>query len=163
MSLLLNKCGFKAAPINNKVSDGSDHSYVVIFDDTKKYFCCGLPYALSTVEASTNSQKEQILYPNEASNSMTKVGGGEDLLSVTYWISQGVNNYPIVCAYAGKDSIVGVNQFATLQTALDNMSIEYELFYFKNSNHTDITAEADATAYNGFVNKIDQWGQSKTL
>ena len=117
---------------------------------------CGIPYSLDDVKASTDDSEEAILYPNEASTSMTKPGGGEDLLSVTYYMNA-TNKFPMVCAYAGKDSIVGIAQYARLQTAMDTYGIDYEYYYFKNSDHTEITAEKDATAYNGFVNKVDEW------
>lgn len=121
---------------------------------------CGLPYTLAQVEASTDGSKENITNPNAASNSMTKAGGGEDQLSVTYWIKS-TNKLPIVCAYAGKDSIVGIGQYAKLEHKLDEIGVEHEYFYFRNSNHTDISKEADETAYNGFVNKITEWCTSK--
>ena len=117
---------------------------------------CGLPYTLAEVEAATDSNKENIVHPNAASNSMTQVGGGEDQLSVTSWISA-TNNYPIICAYAGKDSIVGINQYATLEAKLDEFGIEHPFYYFKDGNHTDISKEKDETNYNAFVSKIDQW------
>ena len=118
---------------------------------------CGIPNTLEDVEASTDSSKTSITNPNAASTLMTKVGGGEDLLSVTYWINNSTNNYKMVCAYAGKDSIVGIGQYARLQTALEAKGIEHEYFYFRNSNHTEISEKADATAYNGFVNQVDSW------
>lgn len=114
---------------------------------------CGLPYSLSDVEASTDSNKENITNPNAASNSMTKSGGGEDQLSVTYWMT-GTNKYPMVCAYAGRDSIVGIAQYAALQTAMDANGISYEYTYFKESDHIEITKEKDATAYNSFISQI---------
>lgn len=121
---------------------------------------CGLPYTLEQVEASTDESKENITNLNAASNSMTKAGGGEDQLSVTYWIKS-TNKLPIVCAYAGKDSIVGIGQYAKLEQKLDEVGVEHEYFYFRNSNHTEISKEADETAYNGFVNKITEWCTSK--
>ena len=117
---------------------------------------CGLPYSKSEVEASTDSNKRAITNPNAASNSMTKAGGGEDQLSVTYWMSS-TNNFPIVCAYAGKDSIVGIGQYARLETALNANSIQHEMFYFRDSDHTEISKEKNETAYTNFINKIDEW------
>jgi acetyl esterase/lipase len=115
---------------------------------------CGIPYSTVEIRNTTDENKEEILYPNEASNSMTKVGGGEDQVSVTYWMNQSTNSYPIVCAYAGKDSVVGIAQFAKLEEAMINKSIDYDFVYFKNGNHTDIKKEKDETKYNEFVNKI---------
>lgn len=119
---------------------------------------CGLPYPLSQVEASTNEEKVAITDPNEASNAMTNPGGGEDQLSVTYWLNKvGAPTYKIVCAYAGKDSVVGINQYATLQKALEDKGIEKQFTYFKNSNHTEITKEKDETAYDEFIHNINTW------
>ena len=121
---------------------------------------CGLPHTLTEVEASTDSNKEAITNPNAASNAMTQPGGGEDQLSVTYWMASSTNKYPIVCAYAGKDSVVGINQYATLQTAMTTYGISHDYVYFKNSDHTEITKEKDETAYNQFLNKIETKLQS---
>ena len=121
---------------------------------------CGIPYSLEDVRAATDDNQRNIVNPNDASNSMTKAGGGEDQLSVTYWMNaHPTYKVPVVCAYACKDSIVGINQFATLQTALDANGISYEYYFFKDSDHTDISEEKDAVNYNAFVNKIDDWGK----
>lgn len=117
---------------------------------------CGLPYSLENVEAATDENKVDITNPNDASNAMLKADGGEDVLSVTYWMSS-TNLYPMICAYAGKDSIVGINQFATLENALITYGGTYEYFYFKNSDHKDITPQADEAKYNAFLDKVDDW------
>ena len=117
---------------------------------------CGIPYSLDDVRATTDDSEAAILYPNEASNSMTKPGGGEDLLSVTYYMNA-TNKIPMICAYAGQDSIVGIGQYARLETAMDTYGIEHELIYFKNSDHTEISEEKDATAYNSFVSTVETW------
>ena len=124
---------------------------------------CGLPHSLEEVEASANAEKTSIETPNEASLAMTN-DGGEDLLSVTTWIDD--NDFPIICAYAGKDSVVGINQYATLEAVLDAKHVKHDVntegyFYFRNSGHTDISKTADETNYNAFVNKVDDW--CKTL
>lgn len=115
---------------------------------------CGIPYSLEEVRATTDENQRDIVNPNAASTSMTKAGGGEDQLSVTYWIKP-TYKLPVICAYAGQDSVVGINQFATLQTALDNNGITYKLSYFKNSDHTEISKEKDETAYNEFISNIN--------
>ena len=115
---------------------------------------CGIPYSLEEVRATTDENQRDIVNPNAASTSMTKAGGGEDQLSVTYWIKP-TYKLPVICAYAGQDSVVGINQFATLQTALDNNGITYKLSYFKNSDHTEISKEKDETAYNEFITNIN--------
>ncbi len=118
---------------------------------------CGLPYTLDQINATTDEHMQEIVNPNEASNSLLAADGGEDLLSVTYWINHSTNKYPIVCAYGGKDSIVGIKQYANLQTALDANSITYSYIYFKNSDHTEITKEKDSDKYNQLINQIDNW------
>ena len=117
---------------------------------------CGIPYSLEDVEATTNDEKADIITPNAASESMTKVGGGEDQLSVTYWINSSYK-LPIICAYGGMDQIVGIAQYAALEKALDDNGIDHEFFYFKDSNHVNITPEDNKTAYDGFVGKIADW------
>lgn len=115
---------------------------------------CGIPFSTIEIQNTTNEDKEEILYPNEASASMLKAGGGEDLVSVTYWMTGSTRKYPVVCAYAGKDSVVGIAQFAKLEDAMIENYIPYDFVYFRNGNHTDITKEKDETKYNEFVNKI---------
>lgn len=121
---------------------------------------CGMPYRTVDIEASSNEYKTEITNPNEASIAMTKVGGGEDQLSVTYWLATSAK-IPVVCAYAGKDSIIGVAQYAALQKAMNDKgyveNTDYAMYYFKNSDHTNINPEFDETAYNGFVKNIDDW------
>ena len=117
---------------------------------------CGIPYSVDSIKASS-SNEQFINNPNEASNAMTKADGGEDQLSVTYWINKTTNRYPIICAYAGKDSVVGIKQYATLQPVLEAKSINHEFIYFKNSDHIEITKEKDETKYNELINKIINW------
>ena len=117
---------------------------------------CGIPNTVESIQESS-TDGENIDNPNAASNSMTKVNGGEDLLSVTYWINNTTNRYPVICAYAGRDSIVGINQYATLEPVLEAKSINHEFIYFKNSNHMDISKESDETKYNELINKIINW------
>ena len=119
---------------------------------------CGLPYSVSDVESASSNQTD-IDQPNAASNSMTKVNGGEDLLSVTHYIKS--SSKPIICAYAGMDSIVGVSQFANLQKALDDKGVEYEYFYFKTSGHTDLDRNEEKTTYDAFIEKIVNWLETK--
>ena len=127
---------------------------------------CGIPYSLEDVENATDENKTNITNPNAASISMTKDGGGEDQLSVTYWINHTTNRFPIICAYAGKDYIVGIAQYAKLEKALDDNGIDHQLFYFRNSSHTSIGTDAESegvaekTAYKDFLDGIDAMGQS---
>lgn len=117
---------------------------------------CGLPYSLDDVKACTDSEEVNITTPNAASNSMTAPNGGEDQLSVTYWMDKGVNKFPMVCAYAGKDSVVGVAQYALLQTHMDDNLISYDYVYFKDQNHTEINANKNKESYDSFIEKIEQ-------
>ena len=124
---------------------------------------CGLPFSLEVVEAAADEYKDQIGDPtNPAAVSMTEPGGGEDLLSVTYWM-QSTNKIPIVCAYGGKDCIVGIAQFAALQTKLDDLGTTYEFFYFRDSDHTEIDAEHDDVKYASFLTKVDDWCKAAVI
>ena len=115
---------------------------------------CGLPYPLSVVEAAT-SDKETISDPSNAAYvSMTEANGGEDLLSVTHYISAS-NKIPMVCAYAGRDGTVGIAQFAKLQKALMDVSFtDYDFIYFPDCDHTQISENYDKAHYDEFTNKI---------
>lgn len=129
---------------------------------------CGLPFSLEQVEASS-SDKQNIDQPNEASNSMTIRGSreytGEELLSVGYWVDKMTGKLPIICAYAGRDAIVGINQYATLQHTLDTKGYvegtDYKFVYFPNGGHTDISKEKDETKYNTFVGYVEDWCVNK--
>ncbi|MBO6280665.1 MAG: hypothetical protein J6M95_03715 [Bacilli bacterium] len=118
---------------------------------------CGLPFSLSQVNAATTDGSTISDPTNPAYVSMKKVDGGEDLLSVTYWMNKSATKYPIICVYAGKDSVVGIGQYANLEYHLNVLGIEHEFYYFKNSNHTEISEEKDQTQYTAFMNKIDEW------
>jgi acetyl esterase/lipase len=118
---------------------------------------CGFPYTSEQIAAASDSSKEEIITPNEASNAMT-VGEncGEKLLSVTHWITS-ENRIPIICAYAGKDRVVGINQYANLQLALETAGYTSENFkyvFFQESGHTEINAKKDATAYEQLINHL---------
>ena len=121
---------------------------------------CGFPYTSEQIAAASDSSKEAITSANEASNAMT-VGEncGEKLLSVTHWITS-ENIIPIVCAYAGKDRVVGINQYATLQDALDDAGYttsNHKYVYFQNAGHTDINAKTDETAYGKLLTYINDF------
>ena len=144
-----------------RVSDGSSDPYDWNDYQTMRIAngMCGIPNSLEAIEATTDENKEEIINPSApAAQSMIKAGGGEDQLSVTYWMNNTTNRFKIIAAYAGKDPVVGVAQYAALQNALDTLSITYAPFYFKNCGHTNIAE--DTTEYNGFVNKIDEWCQA---
>lgn len=125
---------------------------------------CGMPYTKQQIEESAIKDGEGNItgvQNNSVSTDLKGANGGEDLLSVTYWLKKSAVKYKMVAAYAGKDTIVGVNQFATLQTALEDKSYvsgtDYKYTYFKNSGHTQISKSADETAYNEFVTNVDNW------
>ena len=130
---------------------------------------CGMPYTIEEVEAAADATKDYIADPtNPAYLNMIAAGGGEDQLSVTYWINRAdeASKFPIICAYAGKDGVVGINQYATLQTALDNKGITYYTstsapyqgyVYFKNSGHTDLTDAFDHDHYQELITAVHSW------
>lgn len=120
---------------------------------------CGIPYSLADI-ASSSSDQVNIDNPNAASNAMTKVNGGEDQLSVTHYISAS-NKIPMICAYGGQDSVVGIAQYAKLENALNTYGVEKYFVYFKDSDHIEITDKKNHTAYQDFVNKISEWCESK--
>ena len=101
---------------------------------------CGIPYTLAEVEACSDENKTDIITYNEVATSMTKPGGGQDLLSVTYYMSA-TNKIPMICAYAGRDRVVGIAQYARLENAMNTYGIDHEFIYFKNCDHTEITEE----------------------
>ena len=118
---------------------------------------CGMPYTLEQVRAATEDESTISDTNNEAYKAMTKVNGGEDQLSVTHYITAG-NKIPMIAAYAGMDSVVGINQFATLQTALEAngyvKNTNYDFFYFRDSNHTQIDEAHGGSVYTNFIDKI---------
>lgn len=121
---------------------------------------CGIPFPLSEIEATTDENKRDIVNPNTASNAMTRAGGGEDLLSVTYWMNA-TNKIPMIAAYAGKDFVVGIAQYAKLEKAFDDYGITHHYTYFRDSGHTNLNE--DSTNYQAFVNKIDEWCKAETI
>ena len=144
-----------------KVSDGSSDPYDWNDYQTMRIAngMCGIPNSLAAIEATTDENKEEIVNPSApAAQSMIKAGGGEDQLSVTYWMNNTTNRFPIIAGYSGKDGVVGVAQYAALQNALDTLSIQYAPFYFKECGHTNIAE--DTAEYNNFVNKINEWCQN---
>ena len=115
---------------------------------------CGLPFSLETVKEASDNKQDITDPTNEAYVSMSKINGGQDLLSVTYWINKTTEKYPMVCAYGGMDAVVGIAQYARLEKAMDDQSIDHDYIYFRNANHTDISKDKDETHYNEFVSAI---------
>ena len=121
---------------------------------------CGFPYTPAEVSATANSTKTAVddkssdVYKDIVSNTEN----GESKLSVTSYITA-ANKIPMVCGYGGKDSIVGIAQYANLQTTLEDVGVEHEFFYFKECGHTDL--DKDETQYNAFMNKIVDWLAAK--
>lgn len=152
-----------------KISDGEDTKY---WDNYETFRIangmCGMPYSLAEVEeAKTNPSAASYL-------DITAEGHGEDQLSVTYWINKAdeASKFPIICAYAGLDFVVGINQFATLQKALDAANITYYskpddnvngYVYFRNSKHEEITKEKDSENYERLIYAVDSWCQAETI
>ena len=123
---------------------------------------CGVYYTQEQVNNAGDSSKTHITNYS-AVEKITKVGGGQDQLSVTYCINNSTNRFPIICAYAGKDSVVGINQYANLQQTLDMNGMTYQYVYFKNSDHTQLTKAVDETNYNLLINKIVAWCDAASI
>lgn len=140
---------------------------------------CGMPYTIEQVKEATDSNENYVVHPEVASyQNMIASGGGEDQLSVTYWINRAdeASKFPIICAYAGKDSIVGINQYATLQTALEAKGITSytassgkNYIYFRYSTHELVIKEGEphhqdyVDRYNELINAVDNWCQAETI
>ena len=124
---------------------------------------CGFAYTPDQISATTDdsatvkaSAKSGELYQKLVSS----VNSGEKLLSVTNYITS-ANKIPMICAYAGMDTIVGIGQFANLQKALESngyvKNTDYTYFYFKTAGHINLDKEEEQTTYNAFINQIDTW------
>ena len=124
---------------------------------------CGFAYTPDQISATTDdsatvkaSAKSGELYQKLVSS----VNSGEKLLSVTNYITS-ANKIPMICAYAGMDTIVGIGQFANLQNALESngyvKDTDYTYFYFKTAGHINLDKEEEQTTYSAFINQIDTW------
>ena len=118
---------------------------------------CGLPFSLDEIKDLTLDGETIDTGKPAALSLLDTTDGGEAQLSVTHWIDD--DDFPIISVYGGKDSIVGIAQFARLEESLRYHSVTYESFYFRDSGHTDITKEKNPTEYEAFVNKVDSWAK----
>jgi len=125
---------------------------------------CGLPFSLSEVEAAAaDENKETVNHSNPVYESIVSdTLSGQDLLSVTHYLKTSAK-IPMLCAYAGKDNVVGIGQFANLQKAMEDTSYvkgtDYDYFFFKECGHVDL--DKDAAQYEAFTNKIVNWLETK--
>ena len=125
---------------------------------------CGLPFSLSEVEAAATNDFTEVDHDSDVYKSIAgHVLGdfnGEEYLSVTHYMTD-ENKIPMICAYAGRDAVVGVAQFAELEAVFETFGpeYEYEFFYFKNCGHVDL--DTDETTYNAFITKILTWMATK--
>ena len=116
---------------------------------------CGFPYTPAQVSATTDEEKTTVNHTSDVYKDMvSNTVNGESLLSVTNYIDS-LHNIPMICGYGGHDSIVGIAQYANLQTALQDAGIDHAFYYFKDCGHTDL--DKDETQYNNFMNKIVDW------
>ena len=129
----------------------------------------GVPYSLEEIETITNGDKTAVtvsgrtteMYKKLVSNSES----AEKLLSVTYHLknlADAGTKIPVLCAYAGKDAVVGVAQYANLENAFSSNSYttdEYDFTYFMNCGHVNL--DTDTTTYNAFIAKILNWMATK--
>lgn len=125
---------------------------------------CGLPFTVGQIEDSKSSDTT-VSTSSEPYKSLigdTYGPSGEKLLSVTHYMTD-TNKIPMICAYAGEDSVVGIKQYANLQKAFDaNSYVEdthYKFTYFKHCGHVDL--DKDTTSYTEFVNTILDWMATK--
>ena len=120
---------------------------------------CGFPFTPAQVSATTDEEKTTVNHTSDVYEDMvSNTVNGESLLSVTNYIDS-LHNIPIICGYGGHDSIVGIAQYANLQTALQDAGIDHVFYYFKDCGHTDL--DKDETQYNNFMNKIVDWLATK--
>ncbi len=120
---------------------------------------CGFPYTPAQVSATTDEEKTTVNHTSDVYKDMvSNTVNGESLLSVTNYIDS-LHNIPMICGYGGHDSIVGIAQYANLQTALQDAGIDHVFYYFKDCGHTDL--DKDETQYNNFMNKIVDWIATK--
>jgi len=127
---------------------------------------CGLPFTLQQIEDSksggTGVDPSSAPYQDLIDDPDPDESSGEQLLSVTHYMTN-TNKIPMICAYAGEDSVVGIKQYANLQEAFSaNSYVEhtnYEFVYFKHCGHVDL--DKDTTAYTEFVNTILDWMATK--
>ena len=120
---------------------------------------CGFPYTPAQVSATTDEEKTTVNHTSDVYKDMvSNTVNGESLLSVTNYIDS-LHNIPMICGYGGHDSIVGIAQYANLQTALQDAGIDHVFYYFKDCGHTDL--DKDETQYNNFMNKIVDWLATK--
>ena len=124
---------------------------------------CGMPYCINDVEDASTGGGTGVNPSKDVYKAL--VGdknpiSGEEYLSVTHWMTKD-NVIPMICAYAGEDTVVGINQFATLQSKMEEplINTEYEFFYFEHCGHVDL--DKDTTTYNSFINKILEWMETK--
>ena len=120
---------------------------------------CGFPFTPAQVSATTDEEKTTVNHTSDVYEDMvSNTVNGESLLSVTNYIDSS-HNIPMICGYGGHDSIVGIAQYANLQTALQDAGIDHVFYYFKDCGHTDL--DKDETQYNNFMNKIVDWLATK--
>lgn len=129
----------------------------------------GLPYSLVEVEGIDKDGNENITSSGRATdmykNLVTNDGSAEDRLSVTYYIGKAADagkKIPVLCAYSGKDAVIGVAQYANLENAFASNSYttdEYDFTYFMNCGHVNL--DTDTTTYNAFIAKILNWMATK--
>jgi acetyl esterase/lipase len=66
------------------------------------------------------------------------------------------NSVPTLMAYGGQDTIVGISQYATLKSVLDEKNVANDFVYFKNSGHS-LDDQRDSLNLLSLKNKINIW------
>ena len=126
---------------------------------------CGFQFSPEEVEAAAADSKHDLVKAGDVYNKMiSNSDSGENLLSVTSYITD-TNIIPIICAYAGQDSVVGIAQFANLEVKLKSKGYvkesTYEYFFFETAGHTNIDKPEEQVKYDAFMNKIEDWLKTK--
>lgn len=128
------------------------------------------PYSPTKISSMANEGKTDVADPSDEAYKklVSNDDSAEKLLSVTHYITSS-NKIPMLCAYAGQDTIVGIGQFANLQKHLDLVGYSinadhsgttysnntYEFYYFKNCGHVNL--DSDEAQYNALLNRVEVW------
>lgn len=112
---------------------------------------------LGLVDAMVGSPYSLAEVMNEGNNVFSNLredlsGNPTDQVSPINFIKDG--SLPTLMAYAGRDSVVGVKQYASMKPLLDTHNVRNELFYFHNSTHY---LENDEEVKEQFMQRISSW------
>lgn len=125
---------------------------------------CGFQFSPAQVADAKDTDGISVKAGDVYNKMIANSDSGENLLSVTSYIKD-TNIIPIICAYGGQDSVVGIAQFANLETKLKSKGYvkesTYEYFFFETAGHTNIDKPEEQVKYDAFMNKIEDWLKTK--